>query len=178
MSHAAIEVCRGRYQRSGSCGPAADLYEHESNPTSRLLSSLRQTAPSLAVLRWSPLMTQKLLVVDDEPAILFALCDYFTVNGYQVDCAPDIERAKEFLGSAEYGVVIVDFSLSNRDGPTGLDLILWARERALTVPFIILTAYGTPELETASRSSAALVLHKPQPLGDLARIVNDLFGKR
>lgn len=122
-------------------------------------------------------MTQKLLVVDDEPAILFALCDYFSVNGYQVDCAPDIEQAKELLGCAEYGVVIVDFSLSKGDGQTGLDLILWARERGLTAPFIILTAYGTPALETPARSSSGLVLHKPQPLGDLARIVNDLFAK-
>jgi DNA-binding response OmpR family regulator len=114
----------------------------------------------------------RLLVIDDEQPILFALREYFTLRGYEVDCAKEVAEAEAFLDRGGYSVVIVDLRLSSADGTEGLGLIQRARARCPKTSILLLTAYGSPATEgEALECGADQVLHKPMPLSRIAGAV-------
>ncbi len=117
-------------------------------------------------------MTHRILVIDDEAPILFALREYFTLRGYEVDCAKEAAEAEALLAARPYAVVIVDLRLSGADGTEGLELIQTARQRWPQTSIILLTAYGSPSTEQeARRCGADQILHKPMPLPSIAKVV-------
>jgi DNA-binding NtrC family response regulator len=121
---------------------------------------------------------RRLLVVDDEAAIRFALSDYFRERGWEVDTAAEKEEAEALLSHTEYAVVIADLRLTGIYGVEGLDIIQWSRHLRPETRVVLLTGYGTPEIEAeARRRGADALLHKPLPLPDLERIVAGLIGK-
>ena len=44
----------------------------------------------------------RLLVVDDEESICFSMSEYFSLQGYKVDTASELEEAEKLLGSVNY----------------------------------------------------------------------------
>ena len=58
----------------------------------------------------------RLLIVDDEDAILFAMTEYFSARLFAVDCARDREEAEALLAVRAYAVIITDLRLGE-DGP-------------------------------------------------------------
>ncbi len=123
-------------------------------------------------------MARRILVIDDEEPILFALREYFSLFGYQVDCAKDPEEAAAFLVDGSYAVAIVDLRLSSGvDSTEGLELIEYIRERCPQTAILLLTAYGNPSIEQEALSRGAnAFLHKPMPLPEIAHIVAGLLG--
>ena len=120
----------------------------------------------------------RLLVVDDEAAIRFALSDYFRECGWEVDAAAEKEEAEALLAHTEYEVVIADLRLTGIYGVEGLDIIQWSRHLRPETRVVLLTGYGTPEIEAeARRRGADALLHKPLPLPELERIVAGLTGR-
>lgn len=117
-------------------------------------------------------VTRRLLIADDEKAILFAMRDYFDALGYEVDCAQDSERALSLLEAHHYAVVIADLRLT-KDAPAGgLDLLMRIRDRWPATRTIILTAYGSAEMEARARGIGVdAVLQKSERLTDVAQIV-------
>ncbi len=119
----------------------------------------------------------KLLVIDDEEPILFAVKEYLGALGFEVDGASEAEEAEALLTHVRYGLVIADLRLSGIHGTEGLRIVSYARERCPWARIIVLTAYGSPEVEKeAYRLGADRFLHKPMPLPDLAQIVFGLLG--
>jgi DNA-binding NtrC family response regulator len=117
-------------------------------------------------------MHQRILVVDDEEAILFAMREYFTAHGYQVDCAPELEKAKVLLALARYTVVIADLQLTGSHGSEGLELVEYICKRWPSTRVILLTAYGSPDIEReARRRGADAFLRKQMPLSQIAHVV-------
>ena len=55
-----------------------------------------------------PIPPRRLLVVDDEAPILFALRQYFSPLGYAVVCAREREEAEALLAHDEFALVIAD----------------------------------------------------------------------
>ena len=125
-------------------------------------------------------VTRRLLIADDEKAILFAMRDYFDALGYEVDCAQDSERALSLLEAHRYAVVIADLRLTKDAPAEGLDLVTRVRDRWPATRTIILTAYGSSEMEArARRIGVDAVLQKSERLTDVAEIVRWLSeGKR
>jgi len=118
----------------------------------------------------------RLLLVDDEPDILFALADFFSGLGYQVDCAAGREEAEALVTAGRHALMLVDLRLSGQN--QGLDLIALARHRRPAIRIVVLTAYGSPEVEAAARGLGAdAFLAKPLPLPELARVTADLIGR-
>lgn len=118
----------------------------------------------------------RMLVVDDEPPILFALDEYFRRLGFEVDTARELEEAQALLTCREYRVVIADLQLRKVSGVEGLELLHWAREHSPRTRFILLTAHGSEEVEEeARRCGVDAFLHKPQPLGRIATLVEGLL---
>src|SRR5689334_19197278 len=83
----------------------------------------------------------RLLVVDDEEAICFSMSEYFSLHGYKVDTAREIEEAEKLLAASEYKVVIQDLRLSLTNTSDGLEMIRSIREHSPKTRIIVLTAY-------------------------------------
>jgi len=79
----------------------------------------------------------RILVVEDEPALLRHLVETTTAAGYAVDSATDGERA-DFLATTEtYDAILLDLGLPGIDG---LTLLRRWRGSGMTVPVLVLTA--------------------------------------
>lgn len=122
-------------------------------------------------------MAPRLLIVDDEESIVFAMTRYFTARGFNVDAARELEEAQALLVNFQYAAVIADLRLTGVHGAEGLDIIDHVRQHCPATRTILLTAYGSPELEDEARARGVdAVLRKPKPLPDLAQLVFSLIG--
>ena len=121
-------------------------------------------------------MPHRILVIDDKEPISFAMADYFSARGYDVDCVGEAREAERRLQQSEYALVITDLRLTGMDSLEGLEIVGHVQERYPATRTILLTAYGNPEIENeARRRGASLVLPKPQPLSDLTDKVAGLI---
>jgi DNA-binding NtrC family response regulator len=117
-----------------------------------------------------------LLVVDDEESICFSMKEYFSHNGFVVDTAKDIEEAEKLISRSSYEVIIQDLRMGTGRDQDGLEIVRIAHERSPDTRIVILTAYGSSEVEDeARRSGADAFLRKPQPLSQVAQVVRGLI---
>jgi len=118
----------------------------------------------------------RLLVVDDEESICFSMSEYFSLHGYRVDTARELEEAERLIEATDYKVVIQDLRLSENRNPDGLDIIKMIRDHNVQTRIIVLTAYGSTEMEDeARRCGADAFLRKPKPLSQVAQVVQGLL---
>ncbi len=111
-----------------------------------------------------------ILIVDDEPNQRFILeraLHMFNPNWQTVATATGSE-ALEAIEKQLPDLIITDYHMPNM---TGLELIDIIRKRNINTPIILMTAYGTPELQRASEGlGIAHFLTKPVPLTTLRRL--------
>ena len=118
----------------------------------------------------------RLLVVDDEESICFSMSEYFSLHGFKVDTARDLEQAEELIDTTSYQVVIQDLRLGMTRNPDGMDIIRRIQERSPLTRIIVLTAYGSTEMEDeARRCGADAFLRKPKPLSQVAQVIQGLI---
>jgi DNA-binding NtrC family response regulator len=118
----------------------------------------------------------RLLIVDDEESICLSMSEYFSLQGYKVDTACEMEDAEKLLDATNYKVVIQDLRLTLTSSHDGLDMIRMIREHNPQTRIIVLTAYGSAEVEDeARRCGADAFLRKPKPLSQVAQIIQGLI---
>jgi CheY-like chemotaxis protein len=118
----------------------------------------------------------RLLVVDDEEAICFSMSEYFSHHGYVVDTARERDEAEKLIESNEYQVIIQDLRLDTHGKPDGLEIVRLVHSRYPETRIVVLTAYGTAEMEDeAKRFGADAFLRKPEPLSQVAQVVQGLL---
>ena len=104
------------------------------------------------------------------------MSEYFTHHGFEVDTASEVEQAEHLISDSEYEVIIQDLRLGTNKSRTGLEIIRFARQHSPTTRIVVLTAYGSPQIEDeAMRSGAVAFLRKPQPLSQVAQVVRGLI---
>jgi DNA-binding NtrC family response regulator len=114
-------------------------------------------------------MPSKILIIDDEPALMAALCDYLEQRGFICECVLEVAEAQALLANVHFDVVLTDIYISPLQEADGLRVLSFIRERALDVRLVVMTAHSTPELKAeALRLGAAVVLQKPTSLAVLA----------
>jgi len=119
----------------------------------------------------------RLLIVDDEEPILFALETYFLGGGFDVRCARGLPDALALAEAETFDLVIADLRLSASDEPEGMELLMRLRDGGPHPRVIILTAVTSDETERSARENGAdAYLHKPQPLDGLEALVRDLLA--
>lgn len=109
----------------------------------------------------------RVLVVDDDEAILRTLARVLKRLGHNVETAPDGRAAAALLDHGAFDVVLSDVAMP---GMNGMELLLAVRRVDLDVPVVLMT--GMPDLATATRAvelGALRYLTKP--------IDADLLGK-
>ena len=112
----------------------------------------------------------KLLVVDDEAAIRFAIRDFMELHGYDVEEAETCAEAEAKYRRDVFDLVTLDYSL-----PDGNALDLLPRFKAVDagVPIILLTAHGSIELAVRSiQLGAEQFLVKPLNLPALLVVLD------
>jgi DNA-binding NtrC family response regulator len=114
----------------------------------------------------------RILVADDEEGVLFALKEYLGCCGWEVDAARTAWEAERFLQTNAYAAVITDLRFSGPNGTEGLAIVRAARKRNPHAPVVVMTGYGSPEVEAAARRLGVdAFIPKPVPLWELARLV-------
>jgi DNA-binding response OmpR family regulator len=118
----------------------------------------------------------RLLVVEDEPTALSALRKYFSSKGYRVEYARELEEAEAMIMTAKYDVVLADLRLSWSYAVEGLEILRFVRHHSHGTKVVILTAYGSPEIQSSARAlGAEAFLQKPAPLPEIAATVRRLL---
>ena len=84
----------------------------------------------------------KILVVDDDPAILKLIKLKLERNDWQVSTTENSENALDKMNGEGFDLALIDLDLN---GKSGLDLMEQMHGMDPTVPVIILTGYGTVE---------------------------------
>jgi DNA-binding response OmpR family regulator len=86
-------------------------------------------------------------------------------------------EAEALIADNDYGLAILDLRLSGTHGAEGLDIIESVRAQSPQTRIILLTAYGSREIEAeARRRGADAFLHKPKPLSEVAKIASGLIA--
>ncbi len=114
-------------------------------------------------------MAVKILVADDERAVLRAISMYLRNEGYKVISASNGKEAWELLQKEQPAVAILDVKMPFY---TGIELIEMMNKNNIKTMVIILTAY--PDIEhiiPAMKLGAYEFLQKPVDLKDLKSIV-------
>jgi len=121
----------------------------------------------------------RILIVDDEELIVAAMRRYFEGLGYDIDSAHELEEAQALLATRRYDLVIADLRLTGIGGVEGLQIVSDIHQRCADTRVILLSAYGTPEIERESYNRGAdAFLHKPKSMMEIANVAVNLLEHR
>ena len=81
----------------------------------------------------------RILIVEDEQAMLMGLKDNLEFEGYEVDTADDGAKGLEMILRDDHHLILLDVMLPSM---SGFDVCRTARSKGITTPVILLTAKG------------------------------------
>jgi len=117
-------------------------------------------------------MKRRILLVDDELAILLTLKAILEINGFEVETATSAKEGIAKLKSATYDMVITDMKMETEH--SGYDVVRAAKKSAAQPATAILTAY--PMLGNDwKQEGAQSMLVKPMNTEDLLRQIEVLL---
>jgi len=119
-------------------------------------------------------MSQRILVVDDEPQIRDLLSVYLIRQGYQVISAASSLETLELLDTTVVDMVVLDIGLADEDGLKLLEAIKKGRPK---VRVVMLTGMGFVEdlLQEAHQKGADGYVSKIVPLDELLAAIKRGF---
>ena len=120
----------------------------------------------------------RVLIVDDEPLVRWALGETLVERGYGVLEAADGHGAVRVLGESPRAVevILLDYRLPDSNNLQLLSTIKTVSPRSQVV---LMTAYGTPEIAAeALRLGAYCVVDKPLEMQDVADLVSRAHSSR
>jgi DNA-binding response OmpR family regulator len=107
----------------------------------------------------------KVLIVEDEPALVSGLRDAFEHNGFSVASASDGETGLQLALSKQQDIIILDLMLPKKDG---MDVCREMRSRNVWTPIIMLTARsGEPDRVAGLELGADDYVTKPFSIREL-----------
>jgi CheY-like chemotaxis protein len=119
---------------------------------------------------------RRILLVDDEESVLFAMHEYFSLRGHEVHRASDAKAALRLLDETPFAWVVTDLHLTGAREASGL-AIAHAARRAGAVRVVLLTAHRTPAVDhEAALAGIDSVVAKPVTLPELARVLETSDG--
>jgi len=117
----------------------------------------------------------RILVVEDEPALLAALAEALRREAYAVDVAADGTTADELAGVNAYDLVVLDWTIPP---PTGIELLRSWRRACVQTPVLMLTARsGVDDRVDGLDTGADDFLAKPFSLAEFLARVRSLLRR-
>jgi DNA-binding response OmpR family regulator len=117
-------------------------------------------------------MKRRILLVDDELAILLTLKAILEINGFEVETASSAKEAKGKLSSGAYNMIITDMRMETETA--GYEVIREAKKQDYDPAVAILTAF--PLLGSDWKEEGAdSMLVKPMNTNDLLRQIEALL---
>ncbi len=117
-------------------------------------------------------MKRRILLADDELAILLTLKAILEMNGFEVDTAASAKEAEQKLSAAQFDMVITDMRMESETA--GYEVIRAARKQSYDPATAILTAYPSLGTEWKSHGAQSLLV-KPVNTHDLLRQIEALL---
>ena len=109
------------------------------------------------------------MVVEDDPSLRASLVDALEAAGHTVVAHEGVQPALAWLEKNQPSLLITDVQLNDGNGH---DLLLEAKRRYMSLPVILITAYGTVERAvSALQAGAADYITKPFAARDLVALV-------
>jgi two-component system response regulator AtoC len=116
----------------------------------------------------------RVLVVDDEPAVLFTLAEVLVERGHDVVTATNGQEALGRLDGVD--AVVTDLAMPGMDG---LALLAAIRERDAALPVALLTAHGSEKVAVAAMKAGAYdYATKPFDIDELVVMVERALEAR
>ena len=126
-----------------------------------------------------PATKERILIVEDEQAILLAITDYLSNLGYEVDGVTEMSAAQKLLAEKPYAALLSDLRLTGTGANEGLELAELVEREYPATEVILLSAYGSATAEQRARTHrVAAFLHKPKPLAELAQIIYSVLSEK
>lgn len=126
--------------------------------------------------RASALSAIRVLVVDDEVNLRFAIERGLRKAGHHADSASTVRQAIERLRSQPYDTVVTDLRMPGGDG---LELIQWLGSYSPSTKILVVSAYITPDFRKEYGNQASIgILEKPVELAKLIELVEELGPRR
>ena len=117
----------------------------------------------------------RVLISDEESALLFSLSNYLTFRGYQVDCTERLADAQALVHHLHYDVVVVGLRADELTRVRELAVELRGLKRPTRVVALAPESFATESagMREVRRGSLPVdrVIARDQPLDDLAREV-------
>ena len=122
---------------------------------------------------------QRMLVADDDPAILRLIATILEKENFNVVTARDGREAYKILQTdANFSAAILDVVMPHISG-TELVRFMRSDERLKRIPVMMMTAEQDPKLSSESFTAGAMVfLPKPFTTGQLQIMLQMLIGKK
>ncbi len=117
-------------------------------------------------------MKRRILLVDDELAILLTLKAILEMHGFEVQTAASTKEAVQKLDSGVYHMVITDMRMEK--DTSGYDVISAAKHQSYNPATAILTAFPTLGTDWKSQGAHSLLV-KPVGTEDLLRQIEALL---
>ena len=117
-------------------------------------------------------MKRRILLVDDELAILLTLKAVLELHGFDVETAASAREAKSKLRAHAYHMVITDMRMENERA--GIEVVRAAREAEYDPAIAMLTAFPLPGEEWEA-AGADEMLVKPMNTSDLVLQIEALL---
>jgi DNA-binding NtrC family response regulator len=119
---------------------------------------------------------QKLLLVEDDPALQFTIQTALEASGYAVDAVSTTGEAIQRLSGQSYPIVISDIYIDER---TGLDVLHAAKRHDPDCAVILMTGRATMEtVMTATRGGVFEYIAKPFELDTMIGLVSRALAAR
>ncbi len=121
------------------------------------------------------LMKHKILVIDDDEGIVYALKQLFLKDGYGVATAGDAISGLDLIPKENPTLVFMDI---NMPGMNGLDTLKEIKKAKPSLPVIMVTGYGTVETAVRAMQFGAFdYLTKPLDVNQVRRITSDAIAR-
>lgn len=118
----------------------------------------------------------RILLIEDEPAVVSVISRGLTESGYEVSVAPDGLLGLDMARNNDFGLIILDVMLP---GKNGIEVCRQLRAEEIGVPILMLTALATTENVVVGLDSGADdYLTKPFKFQELEARIRSLMRRQ
>jgi DNA-binding NtrC family response regulator len=118
---------------------------------------------------------QRILVVDDEDAVLFSYKKLLSSKTVRVDGCMTLEKALSLIRENDYDALITDLRLTHSEGNEGMEILKFVKQYKPSIPVILLTGYGNDQIkDNALALGACGYFDKPVQITKLITILRDI----